>query len=216
MAALKVADHRNDFVFDIDAIDSLQGGFFYSILFRMHCIKSSLRRSIYAMSSLYDNQGDSMKYTLDVNSQKHVVEMAPETPLLYALRNDLQFNGPKFGCGLAQCGACTVHLSGQPIRSCVTPVAAVLGQKITTIEGLGTVLDPSPVQAAFIAEQAGQCGYCLSGMVMTATALLASNKNPSDKEIRTAMNGNLCRCGTHLRIMRAVKRAAKTMQGESA
>jgi nicotinate dehydrogenase subunit A len=156
-----------------------------------------------------------MKITLNVNAEKHIVDMTPKTPLLYALRNDLQFNGPKFGCGLAQCGACTVHLDGQPIRSCVTPVAAVGAQKITTIEGLGSVLDPHPVQAAFIAEQAGQCGYCLSGMVMSATSLLASNKNPSDKEIRAAMNGNLCRCGTHVRILRAVKRAAATMRGDT-
>jgi nicotinate dehydrogenase subunit A len=156
-----------------------------------------------------------MKITLNVNSRKQTVEMAPETPLLYALRNDLQFNGPKFGCGLAQCGACTVHLDGQPVRACVTPVSAVGSQKVTTIEGLGTVAEPHPVQAAFIAEQAGQCGYCLSGMVMSATSLLASNKNPSDTQIRTALNGNLCRCGSHVRILRAVKRAAATMRGET-
>ena len=156
-----------------------------------------------------------MKITLNVNSRKQTVEMAPETPLLYALRNDLKFNGPKFGCGLAQCGACTVHVDGQPVRSCVTPASAVVGQKITTIEGLGTVEQPHPVQAAFVAEQAGQCGYCLSGMVMSATSLLASNKNPSDEQIRTALNGNLCRCGSHVRILRAVKRAAATMRGET-
>ncbi|RXZ38263.1 (2Fe-2S)-binding protein [Oxalobacteraceae bacterium CAVE-383] len=156
-----------------------------------------------------------MKITLNVNSHQHTVEMTPETPLLYALRNDLQFNGPKFGCGLAQCGACTVHVDGQPVRACVTPASAVAGQKITTIEGLGTAMDPHPVQAAFIAEQAGQCGYCLSGMVMSATSLLASNKNPSDAQIRTALNGNLCRCGSHVRILRAVKRAAATMRGET-
>jgi nicotinate dehydrogenase subunit A len=156
-----------------------------------------------------------MKITLNVNSRRQTVEMAPETPLLYALRNDLQFNGPKFGCGLAQCGACTVHLDGQPVRACVTPVSAVFSQKVTTIEGLGTVAEPHPVQAAFIAEQAGQCGYCLSGMVMSAASLLASNKNPSDAQIRTALNGNLCRCGSHVRILRAVKRAAATMRGET-
>ena len=156
-----------------------------------------------------------MKITLNVNSRKQTVEMEPETPLLYALRNDLKFNGPKFGCGLAQCGACTVHVDGQPVRSCVTPASAVVGQKITTIEGLGTVEQPHPVQAAFVAEQAGQCGYCLSGMVMSATSLLASNKNPSDEQIRTALNGNLCRCGSHVRILRAVKRAAATMRGET-
>jgi nicotinate dehydrogenase subunit A len=161
------------------------------------------------------SQEKSMKITLDVNGRKQHVDMAPETPLLYALRNDLKFNGPKFGCGLAQCGACTVHLEGQPIRSCVTPVSAVAGEKITTIEGIGNADQMHPVQAAFIAEQAGQCGYCLSGMVMTATALLAANKNPSDTDIRAALNGNLCRCGSHLRIMRAVKRAAATMRGET-
>lgn len=157
-----------------------------------------------------------MKLTLNINSRKQVMEIAPETPLLYALRNDLKFNGPKFGCGLAQCGACTVLLNGEAVRSCVLPTSSAVGQKITTIEGLGTPDKPNPVQAAFIAEQAGQCGYCLNGMVMATTALLKQNKNPSDEEIRTALNGNLCRCGSHMRILRAVKRAARTMQGETA
>jgi nicotinate dehydrogenase subunit A len=156
-----------------------------------------------------------VKFTLHINSRQQSVDAAPETPLLYALRNDLKFNGPKFGCGLGQCGACTVHLDGQAIRSCVLPVSAVTGRKITTIEGIGTADAMHPVQAAFIAEQAGQCGYCLNGMVMAATALLAANNNPSDTEIRTALNGNLCRCGSHLRIMRAVKRAAAVMRGET-
>ncbi len=154
-----------------------------------------------------------MKLTLNVNARKQAVEIAPETPLLYALRNDLKFNGPKFGCGLAQCGACTVHIDGKAVRACVAPVSAVVGKKITTIEGLGSADKPHPVQAAFIAEQAGQCGYCLNGMVMAATALLKENSNPSDTEIRAALNGNLCRCGSHLRILRAVKRAAKAMHG---
>lgn len=157
-----------------------------------------------------------VKFVLNVNSRNQVVETAPETPLLYALRNDLKFNGPKFGCGLAQCGACTVHVDGDAVRSCVLPVSSVVGQKITTIEGLGTVEKPHLVQAAFIAEQAGQCGYCLNGMVMATTALLEQNKNPSDDEIRAALNGNLCRCGTHMRILRAVKRAARAMQGAAA
>ena len=157
-----------------------------------------------------------MKFTLDVNSHKQFVEIAPETPLLYALRNDLKFNGPKFGCGLAQCGACTVHVDGEAARACVTPVSAVAGKKITTVEGLGTADKPHPVQAAFIAEQAGQCGYCLNGMVMATAALLKENKDPSDADIRAALNGNLCRCGTHMRILRAVKRAAKAMQGGAA
>ena len=157
-----------------------------------------------------------MKYTLTVNARDAVVNMTPDTPLLYALRNDLQLNGPKFGCGLAQCGACTVHVDGQAIRSCVTPVSSVVGKKVTTVEGLGTAVNPSAVQAAFIAEQAGQCGYCLSGMVMSTTALLQQNKNPSDAEIRAALNGNLCRCGSHPRILRAVKRAAKALQAVAA
>jgi nicotinate dehydrogenase subunit A len=164
---------------------------------------------------LNNNPETIVKYTLNVNSHEQTVDIAPETPLLYALRNDFKLNGPKFGCGLAQCGACTVHVNGSPVRSCVTPVASVTGKKITTIEGLGNVDKPHPVQAAFIAEQAGQCGYCLNGMVMSATALLAKNKNPSDQEIRAALNGNLCRCGTQVRILRAVKRAAAGMRGET-
>lgn len=157
-----------------------------------------------------------MKFTLNVNSHKQSVEIAPETPLLYALRNDLKFNGPKFGCGLSQCGACTVHIDGEVARACVTPVSAAAGKKITTVEGLGTADKPHPVQAAFIAEQAGQCGYCLNGMVMATAALLKTNKDPSDAEIRAALNGNLCRCGSHMRILRAVKRAARDLQGAAA
>lgn len=157
-----------------------------------------------------------MKFTLNVNSHKQSVEIAPETPLLYALRNDLKFNGPKFGCGLSQCGACTVHIDGEVARACVTPVSAAAGKKITTVEGLGTADKPHPVQAAFIAEQAGQCGYCLNGMVMATAALLKANKDPSDAEIRAALNGNLCRCGSHMRILRAVKRAARDLQGAAA
>jgi len=157
-----------------------------------------------------------VKLTLNVNTHKQVVDIAPDTPLLYALRNDLQLNGPKFGCGLAQCGACTVHIDGEVARACVTPVGSVAGKKITTIEGLGTADKPDPVQAAFIAEQAGQCGYCLNGMVMATSALLKTNKNPSDADIRAALNGNLCRCGTHVRILRAVKRAANTLNGGAA
>jgi nicotinate dehydrogenase subunit A len=157
-----------------------------------------------------------VKLTLNVNAHKQVVDIAPDTPLLYALRNDLQLNGPKFGCGLAQCGACTVHIDGEVARACVTPVGSVAGKKITTIEGLGTADQPDPVQAAFIAEQAGQCGYCLNGMVMATSALLKTNKNPSDADIRAALNGNLCRCGTHVRILRAVKRAANSLNGGAA
>jgi nicotinate dehydrogenase subunit A len=154
-----------------------------------------------------------VKFTLTVNARDYMVDLAPTTPLLYALRNDIGLNGPKFGCGLAQCGACTVQMDGAAIRSCVTPVVSAAGKKITTIEGVGDVAHPGVVQAAFIAEQAGQCGYCLSGMVMSATALLQNNHDPSDADIRTALNGNLCRCGSHLRILRAVKRAARVLQG---
>ena len=149
-----------------------------------------------------------MKLTLDVNGRRLAVDAAPDTPLLYVLRNDLALDGPKFGCGMAQCGACTVHIDGAAVRSCITPVSAVGGKEVTTIEGLGSLQKPHPLQAAFVAEQAGQCGYCLNGMVMSAAALLRQNPKPDNGEIRAALNGNLCRCGSHMRIMRAVKRAA--------
>ena len=145
---------------------------------------------------------------ITVNGKRHRVEAATDTPLLYVLRNELGLNGPKFGCGLAQCGACTVHLGDRAIRSCVTPVSAVGAQPVTTVEGLGTVERPHPLQQAFIDEQAAQCGYCISGMVMTAAALLKKTPHPSEREIRSALEGNLCRCGTHLRILRALRRAA--------
>lgn len=132
----------------------------------------------------------------------------PEQPLLYALRNTIGLTGPKFGCGLGQCGACTVLLDQTPLRSCITPLSAVAGKSITTIEGLGTPDKPHPVQAAFIAEQAAQCGYCANGMVMTSAALLAANPTPSETEIKDALSANLCRCGTHVRIVRAVMRAS--------
>jgi nicotinate dehydrogenase subunit A len=148
-----------------------------------------------------------MPITLTVNGKQHTVLAADDTPLLYVLRNELELNGPKFGCGLGQCGACTVHLGDVAIRSCSIPVS-VVDQPITTIEGLGTADNPHPVQAAFIAEQAAQCGYCINGMVMTSAALLKQNPKPSEAEIRTALDGNLCRCGTHMRILRAVRRAA--------
>jgi nicotinate dehydrogenase subunit A len=145
--------------------------------------------------------------TITVNGKPHAVKAAPDTPLLYVLRNELELNGPKFGCGLAQCGACTVHIDGRPMRSCSVPVSTVKG-KVVTIEGLGTAEKPHPLQKAFVEEQAAQCGYCINGMVMTAAAFLEKNPKPSDAEIRKAMDGNLCRCGTHMRILRAVKRAA--------
>lgn len=146
---------------------------------------------------------------LNVNGAPHSVEVDdPEMPLLYALRNDLGLKGPRFGCGLAQCGACTVHVDGKAVRSCVYPSSQAAGKKITTLEGLGTPDKPHPVQKAFIDEQAAQCGYCINGMIMEAAALLAINKRPSEDQIKEALAGNLCRCGTHVRIVRAVKRAS--------
>lgn len=147
--------------------------------------------------------------SLNVNGAPHSVEVDdPEMPLLYALRNDLGLKGPRFGCGLAQCGACTVHVDGKAVRSCVYPSSQATGKKITTLEGLGTPDKPHPVQKAFIDEQAAQCGYCINGMIMEAAALLATNKRPSEDQIKEALAGNLCRCGTHVRIVRAVKRAS--------
>lgn len=151
-----------------------------------------------------------MAIKINVNGHSVVVEAAPETPLLYVLRNDLGLNGPKFGCGLSQCGACTVHVGGQAVRSCVLPLSAVGEAPVITLEGLGDEDKPHPLQAAFIDEQAMQCGYCGNGMIMTAAALLAQNPAPSEAEIRAALNDNLCRCGAHTRILKAVKRAAAT------
>lgn len=150
--------------------------------------------------------------TLLVNGVSRTLDVDPETPLLYVLRNDLDLHGPKFGCGLAQCGACTVLMDGVAIRSCVTPVSRVERRKITTLEGLGSVARPHPIQKAFIEEQAAQCGYCINGMIMSAKALLDKNPTPSDGEIKQALAANLCRCGTHLRILRAVRRAAVAMR----
>jgi nicotinate dehydrogenase subunit A len=133
----------------------------------------------------------------------------PEMPLLYALRDDLGMHGPRFGCGLGQCGACTVHIDGKAVRSCVMPVAAVTGKKVVTLEGLGTPGKPHPLQQAFIDEQAVQCGYCINGMIMQAAALLQRTPKPTEEQIRAALAENLCRCGTHLRIVRAVKRASE-------
>jgi nicotinate dehydrogenase subunit A len=148
--------------------------------------------------------------TLRVNGAARVVNAEPDAALLYILRNDLELNGPKFGCGLAQCGACTVLIDGKPVRSCVTPVSAVKGS-ITTIEGLGTLDQLHPLQKAFIEEQACQCGYCGNGMVMSAKALLEKNPRPSEAQIKQALNGHLCRCASHNRIVRAVQKAAKEM-----
>jgi nicotinate dehydrogenase subunit A len=150
---------------------------------------------------------------LDVNGKVYQIGADPATPLLYVLRDDLQLNGAKFGCGLGQCGACTVMLDGRPIFSCITPIAAVEGRRVKTIEGLGTVENPGPVQRAFIEEQAAQCGFCIPGMMMRAQALLEANPAPTKAEIRRHMNTNLCRCGTHMRILRAVERAAGLLKG---
>jgi nicotinate dehydrogenase subunit A len=144
---------------------------------------------------------------ITVNGKTHDIRATPDTPLLYVLRDELALDGPKFGCGLAQCGACTVMLKGQAVRSCVLPVASV-DSPVTTVEGLGTAAHPHPVQRAFIAEQAAQCGYCISGMVVAAAALLEQNHAPTEAQIHQALDGNLCRCGSHLRITRAVQRAA--------
>jgi nicotinate dehydrogenase subunit A len=147
--------------------------------------------------------------TLNVNGADRAVAIAPDTPLLYVLRDHLGFHGPKFGCGLGECGACTVIMNGAATRSCVLPAAAAAGAKIVTLEGLGTIEKPHPVQKAFIEEQAAQCGYCINGMIMTAAAFLEREPHPTRAAIIAALNDNLCRCGTHLRIVRAVERAAR-------
>ncbi len=147
--------------------------------------------------------------TLKVNGRTHAVDVDPATPLLYVLSDDLALNGPKFGCGLGQCGCCTVIARGQAIRSCVTPVDTVADVEITTLEGLGTVEKPHPIQQAFIDEQAMQCGYCVNGVIMTAKALLDRSPKASEPEIRQAMSGVLCRCGSHTRMLRAIKRYAE-------
>ena len=151
-------------------------------------------------------------FTLRVNGERRTVAVESDTPLLYVLRNDLELNGPKFGCGLAQCGACSVLVDGKEVRSCVTPVSVAAKGRITTIEGLGTVEELHPLQRAFIEEQACQCGFCGNGMVMAAKALLDRNPAPTNHDVRQALNGHLCRCASHNRIVRAVQRAAKEMR----
>jgi nicotinate dehydrogenase subunit A len=146
--------------------------------------------------------------TLSVNGPSHRLDVEPDTRLLYVLRDNLALNGPKFGCGLAQCGACTVLMDGAAVRSCSVAVSQAAGKRIVTLEGLGSSAAPHPVQQAFIEEQAAQCGYCANGMIMTAKALLDRTPNPTDRQIRQALAENLCRCGTHQRIIAAVKRAA--------
>ena len=154
--------------------------------------------------------------TLTVNGTTQQVDAEPDTPLLYVLRDDLGLNGAKFGCGLGQCGACTVIVDGAAVFSCLTPIAQLPGRHVTTIEGLGTSGAPGPVQSAFIAEQAAQCGYCTAGMVMRAQALLTRKPNPTEQEIRDELTPNLCRCGTHMRILAAVRRAAGKPAKEAA
>jgi nicotinate dehydrogenase subunit A len=150
--------------------------------------------------------------TLKVNGRDHQVDAEPDTPLLYVLRDDLALNAAKFGCGLGQCGACTVIVDGKAVLSCVTPLLLVEGKPVTTLEGLGSIETPAPIQRAFMEEQAAQCGYCIAGMMMRAQALLQRNAKPTDDEIRAELSPHLCRCGTHMRILRAVHRAAHLMQ----
>jgi len=150
-----------------------------------------------------------MKYALNVNGKVQDIDADPDMPLLYALRDDLGLNNPHFGCGLAQCGACTVHLDGEATRSCVTPMSAVGNAKVVTLAGLGTRENPHPLQKAYVEEQVPQCGYCINGWIMTAAAFLRTNKKPSDAQIKDALEGLKCRCGTHMSILRAVKRAAE-------
>lgn len=154
---------------------------------------------------------------LNVNGALQSVDADPDAPLLYILRNDLRLNGPKYGCGLGQCGACTVLVDGVPARSCVVPVGAVVGREVTTLEGLGSVAQPGLVQQAFIDEQAAQCGYCINGMIMSAHALLMSNPDVTEAEVKRALQFNLCRCGTHIEIIAAVMLAARRLrEGEKA
>ena len=150
---------------------------------------------------------------LTVNGQTHEVDVDPDTPLLYVLRNDLELNAAKFGCGLGQCGACTVLVDNKPAFSCLLPIAALVDRRVRTIESLGTAEKPGALPAAFVAEQAAQCGYCIAGMIMRAQALLERNIRPTEAELRAHMAPNLCRCGTHMRILRAVRRAATAMGG---
>jgi aerobic-type carbon monoxide dehydrogenase small subunit (CoxS/CutS family) len=149
--------------------------------------------------------------TLKVNGQTYQIDAEADTPLLYVLRDDLKLNAAKFGCGLGQCGSCTVIIDGRAVLSCVTPLVLLEGKQVTTLEGLGTISEPAPIQRAFMEEQAAQCGYCIAGMMMRAQALLQKNSKPTDDEIRAELQPNLCRCGTHMRILRAVRRAARLM-----
>ena len=153
---------------------------------------------------------------LNVNNTQHDIDVDPRSPLLYVLREDLRLNAAKFGCGLGQCGACTVLVDGEPVFSCVTPVALLADKKVTTLEGLGTIEDPAPIQRAFIEGQAAQCGYCIPGIIMRAHALLQKNPRASEAEIRATLEPHLCRCGTHMRILRAIHRAQAMLMSASA
>jgi nicotinate dehydrogenase subunit A len=151
------------------------------------------------------------KLAISVNGKQHKVTATPDTPLLYVLRNELHLHGPRYGCGLSQCGACTVHIDGKAVRSCVTPVAGALGKAVRTLEGLGTAAKPHPIQKAFIDQQAAQCGYCTNGMIMAAAAFLKVTPRPTEAQIQKAMTPWICRCGTHHRIVAAIQQASKTM-----
>jgi len=155
-----------------------------------------------------------MSINFNLNGNDVELDVPPDSALLYVLRNDLQLNSPKFGCGLAQCGTCTVLLNGKPVRSCVIPVASAAGQNVVTVEGLGSRDAPHPLQAAFIKLQAMQCGYCANGIVMSAAALLQENPSPTEEQIRSALAGNLCRCGAHGRIVQAISEAARNHRGD--
>ncbi len=157
-----------------------------------------------------------MAIRFNVNGTSHEIDSDPETPLLYVLRNELALNGAKFGCGLGQCGSCTVMVDGKAALSCITPILLLEGRAVTTAEGLGTIDNPGPMQRAFIEEQAAQCGYCIPGIMMRAQALLQENPSADEREIRQALDFNLCRCGTHMRILRAIHRAKELMQQASA
>jgi nicotinate dehydrogenase subunit A len=156
-----------------------------------------------------------MSMTLNVNGTDHEITADPQTPLLYVLRNDLRLNAAKFGCGLGQCGACTVVIDGKPVMSCSVPILVLKGRRVTTLEGLGTVESPGPLQQAFLDMQAAQCGYCIAGMIMRAHALLTKEPSPSDARIRASLEPNLCRCGTHMRIMAAVRRASELLRASA-
>ncbi len=155
-----------------------------------------------------------MKLAFTINGQEIEIDVDPDTPLLDVLRNDLELNGPKFGCGLAQCGACAVSIGGKSVRSCVTPVRAVAGRLVVTLEGLGTADAPHPLQQGFIDEQALQCGYCVNGVIITAAALLDRNPNPTEAEVKSELAGHLCRCGAQPRMIRAILRAASSAAGQ--